>query len=305
MPLRIVKFLLCTLVFQFHLMVYAATVTQLKGSKVLIDNGNDDIEVGQEFYIVGSNKKNTGSILKITSVRGDKSVAMIVRGNASAGQSLKLKPLTKSTAKKPTPEDENDLITDTPPATVYRYHSKKIGLLLNVMTNTMTAKESDGVSPTPNIEDVTMTGSSVGITATMDYPYNNWFEFRGTAGYEPFIVAGTAKINGCSNTTSKDCNASIGYLVGGGYARMNFFKNRFLIWAGLGMSGRFPISKTSTAIKTADLKLTSSYAIALGTDYFIDFKTFIPVSIEQQFLQSSSTVSGSLLSFRVGYGLAY
>ncbi len=305
MLLKIARLLLCTLMLQFPFTAHAATVNQLKGSKVLIDNGTDDVEVGQEFYVVGSNKKNTGSILKITSVRGDKSVAMIVRGSASAGQSLKLKPLTKTKEKQPKPEDESDSITDAPPAAVYRYHSKKIALLLNAMSNTMTAKESDGIPPNPSIEDVTMTGSSVGLTATLDYPYNSWFEFRGTAGYEPFTVAGTAKINGCSNTTSKDCNASIGYLVGGGYARMNFYKNRFLIWAGLGMNGRFPISKTSTAIKTADLKLTSSYAVAFGTDYFLDFKTFIPVSLEQQFLQSSSTVSGSLLSIRVGYGLAY
>lgn len=305
MPMRIVKFFLYAVVIQIHLLAQAATVTQMKGSKVLIDNGNDDVKIGQEFYVVGSNKKNTGSILKITSVRGDKSVAMIVRGNASAGQNLKLKPTTKVAVTKINPEEVNESVTDSPAPAVYRYHTKKIGLLLNVMANTMTAKESDGIAPFPNIEDVKMTGSSVGLTATIDYPLNSRFEFRGTAGYEPFNVAGTAQINGCSNATSKDCDASISYLAGGGYARMNIFKNRFLIWAGLGMTGRFPISKTSTAIKTADLKPTTSYAAALGTEYFLDFKTFIPVSLEQQILQSSSTVSGSLLSFRVGYGMAF
>lgn len=306
MPLKIAKLLFfCLAVLFFSGSAFGATVSQLKGTKVLVDSGDDEVVVGSEYYVVGKNKKNTGSIIKITSIRGDKAVAIIIRGNVSAGEGLKLKPKNKTKTENTKSDTNSDNLDEVPAVSVYRYQNKRLSLLVNFMINSMSAKESDGVAPTPNVQDVKMTGTTLGLTAALDYPYTSRFEFRGTVGYEPFAVSGTAEINGCNNTTSKDCNASISYLVGGAYARVNFYQNKFLLWTGLGMTGRFPVAKTSTAIKTGDLKLTSSYAIALGGDYYFNFKSFVPFSIEQQFLQSSSTVSGSLLSFRLGYGMAY
>ena len=174
------------------------------------------------------------------------------------------------------------------------------------MFNTMSAKESDGVSPTPNIETVGMTGVSIGFTGTIDYPFKPWLEFRGTAGYEPFIASNTASIKGCDNTNSSNCNTNINYLVGGGYGRINLYqKNVLNLWTGLGINFRYPISKSSTAVRTSDLNLTTSYGFVGGGEYFFNYKEFIPFSIEKQFFKSSDTVTANLLSFRVGYGLSY
>ncbi len=314
--------------FVFSNDILAATIHQLKNSKVLIDNDDDEVLIGQEYYVVDSNKKNTGSIIKVISTRGEKSVAIILRGHVLPQQMLVAKTTpkieteeafdTNDSEKKNsiTADNSQDLATEdmaennegfeNSEQQPYRYYSKKMGLLFNMMFNSMNAKESDGTSPTPNIEDVGMAGVSIGLTGTLDFPIKPWLEIRASAGYEPFIVSNTASIQGCDNTTSRNCNSNITYLAAGGYGRFNLYQKKFLnFWSALGFNLRYPITKSSTAVRTADLNLTSSYGIAAGCEYFISFKEFIPFSIEQQFFKSSDTVKASLVSFRVGYGLAY
>ena len=308
--------LLLTVVF-FQSTLLAATISQIKGNKILLAS-EDDVVVGQEFYVIGTNGKRTGSIIKITSIRGVQAVATVVRGGVLPNQTLQVKTAEKAVAQKNNkredqPDDEfsmddiseDEVITEKPNK-VYRVSNRKMSLLFNTMSSTMSARESDGTSPTPQIEDVSMSGTSFGITGTWDIPMNTWFEFRGSAGFEPFVAAGTARINGCDNAQSRHCNVNIGYLVAGGYSRFNVYKKaRFVTWAGLGVTARFPLTKSSTAVRTSDLKLTSSYGFAAGAEYFLTNKTFIPFSVEQQYFLNSETVKAALFSLRVGYGVAY
>ncbi len=302
----------------------AAIVTQIKGSKVLIDNDDAEILPDQEFYVVDKKNKKTGSLIKIISVRGEKSIAIITRGNILPGQSLLPKPFVKpepmktentydevapiSKAEMPQENKDTQESTDSEEdlSPVYRNNGKRIGVLVNMMFNTMSAKESDGVAPTPSTENVGMAGVSIGVTGTIDYPLKPWLEFRGTAGFEPFIVSNTASINGCDNTTSRFCSTNINYLTAGGYGRLNLYQKKIInLWAGLGINLRYPITKSSTAVRTSDLNLTTSYGLVGGGEYFITHKEFVPFSIEQQFFRSSDTVTASFFSFRVGYGLSY
>jgi hypothetical protein len=171
------------------------------------------------------------------------------------------------------------------------------------MMNSMTAKEADGSSPTPNVEDVSMKGTSLGVTGVLDQPISNWFTLRGTAGYEPFKATGTATFLSCSGTTN--CTAEMGYLSIGGYARFEIYRaNALMIWGGLGGDMKYPISKSTSALKSDDLKLTATYGGAIGADYFISNKNFIPFSIEQQIFMPSDTVKANALVVRVGYGHA-
>lgn len=321
MPLKTVSlFLFFILIFSQSLP--AAIITQIKGSKVLIDNDDAEIVPNQEFYVIDKKNKKTGSLIKVISVRGEKSVAVITRGNILPGQTLLPKPFVKTKNSIQEDTDQNEVqmseadtseeTTDSGTAgdedtsPVYRNNGKKLGVLVNMMFNTMSAKESDGVSPMPNVENVGMAGVSLGVTGTLDYPVKPWFEFRGSAGLEPFIVSNTASINGCDNTTSRYCNTNINYLVAGGYGRFNLYQKKIInLWAGLGINFRYPITKSSTAVRTSDLNLTTSYGLVGGGEYFITHKEFIPFSIEQQFFRSSDTVTASLLSFRLGYGLSY
>ncbi len=279
----------------------AAVITQVKNGKVLIDNQNDEITVGQEFYLLNPLKKKV-AVLQISAVKGDRSIGMMVKGKSDGTEKLLEKESNSSTQKSnfadlnPTEEKE------TP---TYRMTSKKISVLVNVMANSMSARESNGVPPNPNVDEVQMTGNSFGLSGSMDYPLNNWFEFRLVFGYEPFVVSGTSAITGCSNATSTDCSANISYLATGGYARFDIYKSKTLLWIGLGANSKFPVSKTSTALKTDDLKLTTTYGVAAGADYFINHKLFIPFSLEQQYFLNSETVKANVLILRAGLGYAY
>lgn len=313
MPLKTVNLLF--LIFYFSFSTNAATITKIKNNKVLLDNDDAEIQIGQEFYIIDKNNKKTGSLVRIISVRGEKSVGLIFRGNILPNQTLLPKPpsseqpvanLRETKEDETTDTDTSETDSDESPVTVFRNNTKKIGVLFDVLLNTMNAKESDGTPPTPNIETVTMVGTSIGLTGTVDYPVKPWLELRGTAGFEPFSVSGMAMITGCDNATSKNCSANINYLVAGGYSRFNLYQKKFInVWAGIGFNLRYPIAKSSTAVRSSDLNLTTSYGFAAGGEYFLTFKRFIPFSIEQQYFKSSDTVSANLLSFRAGYGISY
>ena len=285
----------------FGLSVQAAVITQVKNGKVLIDNQNDEVNVGQEFYLLNSLKKKVG-LLQISAVKADRSIGMMIKGKSEGTEKL-LEKETEASNQKIT---FSDLFSTKEKSTSsYLLTSKKISVLVNLMFNTMSARESNGVPPNPSVDEVRMTGSSFGVSGSMDYPLNNWFEFRLIFGYEPFVVSGTSTITGCNNATSTNCNANVSYLATGGYARFDIYKSKTLVWVGLGANSKFPITKDSTALKIDDLKLTSTYGFVVGADYFMNNKLIIPFSLEQQYFLNSDTVKANLLMFRAGVGYAY
>lgn len=294
-------FFLIFLVFQSF--AHAAIVAQSKNGKVLIDNQGDEVEANQEYYLLNTDKKKV-AVVRISTVKDDKSIALILKGKADGTETLLLKSEAEKTDKVPRFQQDTTNV-DINPTNTYRLRHKKLSLLLNTMTSKMTALEADAQAPTPNVDSVQMSGSSIGVTGTFDAPVSSWFEFRGTLGYEPFTVEGTSAITGCDLATSRDCSADISYLSAGAYARFNIYKSRTTIWLGFGTLGKFPLSKKSTALKTEDLKLAGAYAVAAGLEYFINNKIFIPLSIEQQYFFSTETVKANQLSLRTGLGFAY
>lgn len=283
--------------------VFAAQVIQVKNNKVMIDTQDEPLEVGQEFYLLNTDSKKVG-LVQISVVKNGKAIGIVTKGKSGGDETLELKAGSKASSK--ISEDVEDADSGNSSTKTYRYGSKKLSLVLNLITNSMTAKESDGASPTPHIEDVSMTGSSFGLTGVLDSPVNSWFTFRGTVGYEPFKASGTANYTGCDSATSTNCTAEMTYLSVGAYGRFDFYKsNALLAWGAIGGTTKLPISKSSTALKTDDIKITATYGLAIGVDYFMTHKMFIPFSIEQQTFMPSDTVKASVMMIRAGVGMAY
>lgn len=86
---------------------------------------------------------------------------------------------------------------------------------------------------------------------------------------------------------------------------MDIIKSRALVWAAAGMAIKYPIGKSTTALRADDIKMTYTIAASLGLDYFINNKNFIPASLEYQLFPSSDTVSANSIMVRAGYGWAY
>ncbi len=280
---------------------FAAVVTQVKNGKVLIDAQNDDLEIDQQYFLLNSAKAKVGIIL-ITSIKGDKAVASILKGKSDGTENL--------LAKDDDFDKEKNQVSGTGASSTeasgtYRLTTKKIAGLLGIMSNTMSAKEADAQAPTPNRDDVSMQGTSIAIAGTLDYPIYPWITAHMALGYEPFSAEGTSSIKGCAELTSYDCNVSISYLSVGAYARFDIYKSRIIYWAGLGAASKFPIVKNGTAFRSNDLKLTAAYGVMAGLEYFLNYKLFIPLTLQQEFFMSSDTVKASQLSVRGGLGLAY
>ncbi|MBC7741268.1 MAG: hypothetical protein H7061_03665, partial [Bdellovibrionaceae bacterium] len=184
-----------------------------------------------------------------------------------------------------------------------RTASKRFSGVVNLMNNTMAVLVNDGSSQSIE-ETVKMTGMTFGLTGIVDWPIYKKLSFRGTLGYEPFKVSGTALRRSCAAISSTECTADITYLSGGGYARLDFYQGQLLAWGALGANIKFPLSKSTTALSTSDIQMTSTYALAGGIDYFIDHKLFIPASLEYQMFLKSPTVDANIMMVRVGFGMA-
>ncbi len=272
---------------------FAIKIIQSKGNKVLFDLEDESLAVGQKLYLLNANNKKI-AIVTITQSQSQRAIAILNRGKLDGATGVELMAGPNSA------EEAGFNPTKTVGGAWFK--AMKVSSLLTIGFNNMGTKQPGGALPA-NQENVVLTGSSIGITGAADYPFNNRLTLRGTFGYEPFVASGTANTFVCNN--SKSCNANINYLAAGGYARFDLTKSRTLIWVGAGGSTKFPISKSTTALDPDDIKMTFTFAVAAGIDYFISNKSFIPASFEYQMFASSKTVDANIMLLRVGYGWAF
>ncbi len=301
MSTKIISSFICTLILVASVNTFAAKVLQLKNGKVLIDLEGDTATPNQQGVLINADNKRVAIVL-ISQVKNGKAIGMITKGQAQGTESVKLI-IPKDAASGSSGPAESA----SPANQVFRTKAKKMSLVASLMSNSMTTKQSTN-DTVPIFEDVDMKGSTFGLTGIVDWPVGPSFDIRGTFGYEPFKTTGTAVRNVCdmfSGTPSTNCTADITYLSAGGYGRYNFNQSRAQFWAALGGTLKFPMAKSTTALKPDDIKMTMTYGLAAGLDYFISNKSFIPVSLEQQMFLKSDTVSASVLFIRLGYGQTF
>ena len=276
---------------------YGASILQSKNNRILISLDGDKLEIGQTILLKNTEDKVVAKAV-IAQVKGEKAIATVKNGKVDGSETISLD--NGAAASEEMSPDSYSKKTKS----VYRLNAKKFALLLTVSLNNMVTKQADR-NVTPNIEDVTLAGTGIGLTGSFDYPLNSWLILRGTLGYEPFVASGSGNFLSCDNGTSRDCTASISYLSAGGYARVNLTHSQYQFWVAGGGTGKFPISKSSTALRTDDIKLTVTFGAAGGLDWFISTGSFVPVSLEYQLFQSSDTVTANQILFRAGYGWAF
>lgn len=288
------------LAFSFSQTAFAVSIQQAKGNRILLSLDGGKLSVGQTITLKNSDDKTVATAV-VSQVKGGKAIATIKTGKADGSETVSLGESSDDGAEENISPDSFSKKTKS----VYRLNSTKFSGLLTIGMNQMNTKQSDGQTPTPNTENVPLKGNSFGLTGAMDYPFNNWLILRGTLGFEPLVAKGTSTLLACNNLSSTDCNANINYLSAGGFARFNLTKSRFQAWVAAGGTAKFPISKTTTALRADDIKMTMTFGAGGGFDYFISNKTFIPASIEYQLFQSSETVSANIILLRTGFGWAF
>lgn len=292
----------------FSLTAFSARILQSKNNKVLIETDGEQLAVGQKLFLLNATGKKI-AVASISQSKNNRAIAIVEKGTAEGASDIQLGPPVKK-AKDEISFDEESSEQNTDESNenktgVYRLNATKFSIMATLTFNSMSTLQSDGTQPTPNQETVKMSGMGFGLTGALDYPFNDWLTLRGTLGYEPFDAKGTAQFLSCDSLTSRNCTASLQYLAGGGYARFNFTKSKAQAWAGFGMSGKFPIAKTATAVRTDDIKFTATFAVVGGVDYYTGNNSFIPFSVEYQLFPNSDTVTANIILLRGGYGWAF
>jgi hypothetical protein len=280
---------------------FAAKVTKVKANKVLIDLEGALVEVNQKIYVLNSSGKKIG-LATITQVKNGKAIAIVNKGTPQGAEGVEIIENVISAD----PESMNaNAGAKTSTKGIYRLNGVKIAGLLTLISNSMTTKQADGTMPIPNQENVALKGSSFGLSGSIDYPVVDWLTLRGLGGYEPFVAEGSAKFSSCDGATSRNCTANLIYLSAAGYVRFDIIKSKTMVWVAFGGATKFPLAKSTTALRADDVKMTFTIAAAAGIDYFINNKNYIPASLEYQLFPSSDTVSANSLMLRAGYGWSY
>lgn len=299
-------FMKITINFLTLLMLFAASnanaiqILKTKENKVLIDLEGETASTDQFLYMLNEAGKKIG-LAKIIQIKGERAIAVVTKGTArgtSSAALLEMKKEDDDSEKSPSKKTRSE-------QPIYRPNAWKISSVLSYSMNNMKTKRSDGTLPTPNQEDVMLTGSSFGVAGILDYPFNKSFILRGTVGYEPYVGSGTAQFLSCGSLNTTSCDVNIQYLSAGGYVRYNLTNPANQFWMGLGVTGKYPIGKSSSALKTDDIQATMTYAIGFGMDYYLDASRFLPFSLDYQIFLNSDTVSANLIMLRGGYGWVF
>ncbi len=275
------------------------SVTQVKNNKVLIDFKTETPTVGDQFYIVSSENKKV-AIVQITTAKNNKALAEVLKGTAVVGATTQVKNQSgTSTGSTSSPVEKE--------SSFLRSDLTQIGFNLKYMMNSVSTKLQDNTLPFAQQETVTMKGSNIGFGASIDLPIYDFLKIHGLGTYEILDIMATSQFLSCSGKSSTDCNTKITYLALQALARYDFTKSKFNLWGGFGGTFKMPLSKKSTALDESGITYAQSITAALGLDYQLNNKSFIPFTFEYQYsLNKSDTVPNiDQISILAGYGMKF
>lgn len=267
----------------FATQAQAYKVLEIRNNKILVDLEGQVLERG-DYLVTQPEAEFQGRAIVIITRRGQ-AIGKLQEGNFTLGEQV------------------NRIIGEPS----FKEEAIKISLQVKFLNNGISVKQRDATFPTPNSETVAMTGSSMGAFAVIDWP-TEMFLLRGSLGYEPVEVKGTAKFNSCLSKTSKNCTVDINYIAASAAIRFDYYrKSRLVTWVAVGSGIKFPLNKNSTSLNKGAIGIANSVLLATGADYLITKKYFVPVGVEYHYsLNYSEKVPViSQLAVHAGIGIEF
>lgn len=272
------------------LISFSQSVSKVGKSEILFSLEGNTVEADQEFYIVDGNGKKK-ALVKITKFNAKQAIAKIIKGK-SEDVKLGMKIAERS------PASVGETTTATPSNTKFLKPRNSWGAMGSLMMNSMNAKFSyNGTNQT-----AAMSGSGFGALGYYDYTINRDLQFRGATGIEQFSAKQQKDSAICQKGSSTECNVNISYLSFYGIGKYNITKSKNRIWLGAGMGYLMAMSKSSTVLDTSLITSNQVLTLSMGMDMGLASNQIIPLSIDYSLFPSSSTVSASFISFKVGFG---
>lgn len=281
----------------------ATTIHAVKDNKVLINLEGANVEIGDEFFAIDAETKKRSGILRISQVKPNKALGVLLKGRASRGQTLQAKARSSISADV-TPEMIQKGTTPTAPASsgsnggYLRVLKSSYGILGGLSSNSMSANVSYN-GPIGLVQsNVDMKGNGLAVGGFYDYIVSSDIIARGYVGLDQFSVKGTSNEPACQK--SKDCNAEILYLATYGHLKWYPMKTKMRPWVGAGLGYLLAVSKSSNALKNVSSSQVMS--LAGGLDIQRSRREYIPISLEYTMYPPSSTVKAGSISIRAGWG---
>lgn len=272
------------------LISFSQTVSKVGKSEVLFSLEGNAVENDQEFFIVdGSGKKK--ALVKVTKFNSKQAIAKVLKGKVED-----VKVGMKAAERSPANIGETSM---TQPSNNRLTKSRNSwGAMGSLMMNSMNAKFSyNGTNQT-----AAMSGSGFGALGYYDYTINKDLQFRAAGGIEQFSAKQQKDSAVCQKGSSNECNVNISYLSFYGLGKYNVTKSKNRIWLGAGMGYLMAMSKSSTVLDTSLITSNQVLTLAMGMDMGLASNQIVPLSVEYSLFPSSSTVSASFISFKVGFG---
>lgn len=280
----------------------AASVVGVKGKKILVDLQGEPALKGDIFYLLDKSGKKK-ALIKIMKVKGNKALAMLGKGKALKGYTLKYRPKKGSTARKGQKRGGDTTVNrgDDAPTSAGESGGMFWGVMLGFSQNAMDVELQDNSGNARG--STSLSGNGFSAKGLVDYNLFSPVWFRGTFGIEQFNTEGE-NLCGASPFTDK-CVAEIMYLSMDLWGRYLFSEGSFRPWVGGGFSLMFPLSQTATALDESSITNTSVMSFGLGVDWFTSPTFYLPFSVEYGLLPSSDTVSANTIAIRLGAGFSF
>jgi hypothetical protein len=286
----------------FSTSVFAAKVIQVKGAKVLVDMEGDEYLAGEEFFLINPATSKKTAIIRIKQTKNGKAVAEIVKGKADAEYTLQ----AKSSSAAPTPMSAD--VEDKP--THGSSRNKKSGVLRAPVDSwgivgeyLMIALSTSFTAGTPAQQaQADMKGSTFGAGGYYNHMFGSDFSLVGSADIQQFTAAGSANFAACAGATTADCSVNITYLSLYGLGRWYVIKGGVNFWIGAGGGFLLALTKKSNVLKEEQISTNQVFSFALGGEYQLSRKNYIPFSFQYDMFPSSGSVTASMMSLKGGYG---
>lgn len=268
-----------------------ARVAAVKGKKVLV---RGDVQRGKLYYATQNGKRM--GIIRITKVQGSKAIGTLLKGRATKGANLALRPSKKksSVAKKSSSYNQYSYGEGKKKSTFRRQKELAVGGILGMVQSSSNVKFNTG-------DSASLSGSAISFKAMGDYSLTDHIFLRGYVGTQP--LEASESNNTCRGASN--CLMSISYLSADIWARyvINPSSNmRF--WAGVGGGLLFPLNTGKTnAVNKSEISSTVIFQAGGGMDWYLNEKFFIPVMAEYNMLPPSDDVKVTMISLRAGLGM--
>ncbi len=273
--MRYILMLLFILSLSFSISSFPAQVLKVKGSAVLIDTDDDNIQIGKLYYLMSNGKKK--GIVRIVKLKKDQALARLLKGKALANWTLKKRNI---------------------PIKKIKDRKLAIGFALGFNNNS-----SDVLFKNDSPRLDSYTGTSISSELLLDFKLHKKLYLRTSLGQQAFYSEDTSNTQ-CikqNNTSKAVCKVDLTFTNLDIWPRYHFNKGKYNFWAGLGLGILFnPIPNSTTALNKEDLTTAIFMQAGAGIDILISNKIYVPLWLEYGLYPSSDTVKMNSISVYLG-----